>query len=70
MAVQLVFDESPTFQKLFQFIATTGPQKGFTIKKSYKNLLLAVDMVRGLGSAIGILEGLEKVVNPKEVASA
>ena len=67
---QSAYYDSPTFQKLFQFIATKGPQKGFTIKKSYKNLLLAVDMVRGLGSAIGVLEGLEKVVGPKEAASA
>ncbi len=67
---QSAYYDSPTFQKLFQFIATKGPQKGFTIKKSYKNLLLAVDMVRGLGSAIGVLEGLEKVVSPKEAASA
>jgi len=60
---QSAYYDSETFQNLFKFIATQGARKGFSIKKSYKNLLLAVDSVRGFGSAIGVLGQLEKVVN-------
>lgn len=57
---QSPYYESPTFQKIFQFIATDGHKHGLSVKKSPRHLILVKDGIRSLGKARQVLEGIEK----------
>ena len=57
---QSPYYESPTFQKIFQFIATHGHKHGLSVKKSTRHLILVKDGIRSLGKARAILQDIEK----------
>jgi transcription-repair coupling factor (superfamily II helicase) len=57
---QSPYYESPTFQKIFQFIATEGHKHGLSVKKSPRHLILVKDGIRSLGKARQVLQEIEK----------
>lgn len=56
---QSPYYESPTFQKLLNWISTNGTQYGLSIKKSPKNLILIKDQVRSLAEARKVLDQIK-----------
>ncbi|HMR44286.1 MAG TPA: hypothetical protein PKC40_10660, partial [Saprospiraceae bacterium] len=59
---QSPYYDSPIFQSIFQFIANEGERRGFNLKKSAKNLILAIDGVRSLKRAREVLTGIGEEV--------
>jgi transcription-repair coupling factor (superfamily II helicase) len=57
---QSPYYESPTFQKIFQFIAMEGHKHGLSVKKSPRHLILVKDGIRSLGKARQVLQEIEK----------
>ena len=60
---QSPYYESPTFQQIFQFIATQGHKHHLSVKKSTRHLILVRDGIRSLGKARGILQEIEKGIS-------
>ena len=56
---QSTYYDSPTFNRIFQFIAVEGPKYQFSVKKSNKHLILVRDDVKNLTQAREILEVLK-----------
>jgi transcription-repair coupling factor (superfamily II helicase) len=62
---QSPYYDSPVFQNIFQYIASNGERKGFNLKKTHKNLILAIDGIKSLRKAKEILLNLEKAALPE-----